>query len=72
MTVIKLMVQNKNALVDKVKKKSTSYITKKGDDYLKNLLSPSDLPQQSYEGLNTNAEFAGTGGTNIEGSGGGY
>ena len=53
--------KNKNALVDKVKKKSTSYITKKGTDYLKNLLSPSDLPQQSYEGLMTpGAEFAST------------
>tara|TARA_R100001480_G_scaffold144801_1_gene142816 strand:+ start:140 stop:1462 length:1323 start_codon:yes stop_codon:yes gene_type:complete len=59
-TVIK-QSKNKNALVDKVKKKSTSYITKKGTDYLKNLLSPSDLPQQSYEGLMTpGAEFAST------------
>ena len=59
-TVIK-QSKNKNALVDKVKNKSTKYITKKGTDYLKNLLSPSDLPQQSYEGLMTpGAEFAST------------
>jgi len=59
-TVIK-QSKNKNALVDKVKNKSTKYITKKGTDYLKNLLSPSDLPQQSYEALTTpGAEFAST------------
>ena len=59
-TVIK-QSKNKNTLVDKVKNKSKSYITKKGTDYLKNLLSPSDLPQQSYEALMTpGAEFAST------------
>ena len=52
---------NKNALVDKVKKKTTKYITKKGTDYLKNLLSPSDMPQQTAEALMTpGAEFAST------------
>ncbi len=59
-TVIK-QSKNKNALVEKVKNKTTKYITKKGTDYLKNLLSPSDLPQQSYEALMTpGAEFAST------------
>jgi len=52
---------NKNALVDKVTKTSKKYITKKGTDYLKNLLSPSDMPQETASALMTpGAEFAST------------
>ena len=48
---------NKKLLTDKVNKTIKNVATKQ----LKNLLSPSDLPQQSYEGLMTpGAEFAST------------
>ena len=52
---------NKNALVDKVTKTSKKYITRKGTNYLKNLLSPSDMPQETATALMTpGAEFAST------------
>jgi len=54
---------NKNALVDKVKKKTTKYITKKGIDKAKSLLGIGDMPQQTAEALMTpGAEFASTSG----------